>query len=164
MILFRSFLIGFVSGLRSMTGPAVASCAVVYGDLDVSDTPLSFMGCEKAAQILTVAALGEMIADKLPAIPDRRRAPSFIWRITSGALSGATIGASEEALVPGLIAGIAGTIAGTLGGAEGRKKLADLFGCDLPAALVEDATAVGLGMAAVNEGFPPEADSLAVAA
>jgi uncharacterized membrane protein len=42
-----------------------------------------------------------------------------------------------------LVAGVLGAIAGTLGGAKARAALAQSFGRDLPAALIEDVVAVG---------------------
>ncbi|WP_218617018.1 hypothetical protein [[Phormidium ambiguum] IAM M-71] len=43
----------------------------------------------------------------------------------------------------GLVAGIVGAVIGTLGGAAVRSQLATAFGRDLPAALLEDAAAIG---------------------
>lgn len=155
MPLIRAFLCGCVAGLRSMTAPAVVSQAARCGKLDLGETPLAFMACDKTALVLTIMAAGELVADKLPIIPDRRKPPSFAFRIASGGLAGAAIGvsqtgASQDALLPGLLCGAAGAVLGTLGGAAARARLAEAFGCDLPAALVEDATAVGLGVAATQ--------------
>jgi uncharacterized membrane protein len=44
----------------------------------------------------------------------------------------------------GLVAGIIGAVAGTFGGAKARNLLARTFGRDLPAALLEDAVALGI--------------------
>ena len=43
----------------------------------------------------------------------------------------------------GLVAGVIGAVAGTLGGSAIRGQLAAAFGSDRPAALVEDAVAIG---------------------
>jgi len=43
-----------------------------------------------------------------------------------------------------LVAGIIGAVAGTFGGAKARGLLAKTFGRDLPAALLEDAVALGV--------------------
>ena len=63
--------------------------------------------------------------------------------LSAGALCGAGIGAGTGALVAGLIAGVAGAIIGTLGGRAVRARLAAAFGSDRPAALIEDAVAIG---------------------
>jgi uncharacterized membrane protein len=47
-------------------------------------------------------------------------------------------------MIIGLVAGTIGAVAGTLGGAKARGLLARAFGRDLPAALLEDAVAVGI--------------------
>jgi uncharacterized membrane protein len=138
MLLLCAFLVGIVAGLRSMLAPAAVSWAARLGLLAVSNTPLAFMGYQFTPIILTVLAVGELIADKLPQTPSRKQAPAFIARIISGALVGATIGASQQMLALGLVAGAVGAVVGTFGGSAARAKLAALFGKDLPAALVED--------------------------
>ena len=88
-------------------------------------------------------ALGELVTDQLSTTPSRTVPVQFGTRILVGALCGASIGASGGALVLGLIAGIAGAVIGTLGGRAFRGRLAAAFGNDRPAALVEDAIAIG---------------------
>ena len=141
MILLCAALLGLVAGLRSMLAPAVVSWAIRLGLFSVAGTPLAFMGYKYTALILTVFAIGELIADKLPTTPSRKQPVPFGARIVSGALVGATLGASKEMLVLGMLAGVIGAVAGTLGGAAIRGKLAALFGRDLPAALTEDCAA-----------------------
>ena len=137
-----AFILGVIAGLRSMLAPAAVSWAAWLGILHVEDTPLAFMGYRYTHLILTVLALGELVADKTSFIPSRKSPPSFIFRIISGAVCGATIGASVHGLVLGLLLGMAGAVVGTLGGYAARAKLAALFGRDLPAALLEDVTAL----------------------
>ena len=48
------------------------------------------------------------------------------------------------------VAGVVGAVIGTLGGAAVRAKLAQAFGRDLPAALIEDAVAIGGALAIVS--------------
>jgi uncharacterized membrane protein len=50
----------------------------------------------------------------------------------------------------GLVAGAIGAVAGTLGGAALRGRLAAAFGSDRPAAFLEDAAAIALGLLAVG--------------
>ena len=47
-------------------------------------------------------------------------------------------------MIIGLVAGIVGAVAGTFGGTKARSLLARTFGRDLPAALIEDAVALGI--------------------
>jgi uncharacterized membrane protein len=93
---------------------------------------------------LTLIAIGELVNDKLPKTPSRLIPPQFITRIVTSALSGLAIGLSGNGMISGLLAGIIGAVAGTLGGAKARSLLAKAFGRDLPAALLEDAVALGI--------------------
>jgi len=143
MTLTLSFLIGVIAGLRAMTAPAAVSWAARVGWLDLTSTPLAFLGYALTPWIFTVLALVELVTDQLPTTPSRTVPIQFGTRIVVGALTGGAIGASGGALIVGAIAGVAGAIAGTLGGRAGRAKLAAAFGSDRPAALIEDAIAIG---------------------
>ena len=143
-----AFLIGVIGGLRSMTAPAVVSWAARLGWLHVENTWLAFLGFAATPYILSVLAIGELFADKLPKAPSRKAPPGFIARIVTGGLSGAALGASSGATsaswMIGLIAGAVGAIVGTLGGYEFRARLVKATGGkDLPIALLEDAIAIG---------------------
>jgi uncharacterized membrane protein len=138
-----SLLIGVIAGLRAMTAPAAVSCAARVGWLNLTPTPLAFLGYAVTPWIFTALALIELVTDQLPATPSRTVPIQFGTRVLTGGLSGAAIGASGGALVLGLLAGIAGAIAGTLGGRVFRARLAAAFGSDRPAALIEDAVALG---------------------
>src|SRR6201996_4006075 len=119
MIYVLAFLIGVVAGLRSMTAPAAVSWAARLGWLHVENTWLAFLGFAATPYILSVLAIGELIADKLPKTPSRKSPPGFIARILTGALSGAAVGAGSSWTI-GLVAGAAGEMVGTFGGYEFR--------------------------------------------
>jgi uncharacterized membrane protein len=149
-----AFLIGVIAGLRSMTAPAVVSWAAHLGWLNLDNTPLAFLGSRYVPCILSVLAIGELIADKLPKTPSRKTPVPFAGRILTGALSGAALGASSQALIGGLLAGVLGAIAGTLGGYEFRALLVRAIGGkDFPIALLEDAIAIGGALLIVSQGF-----------
>jgi uncharacterized membrane protein len=137
--------IGVIAGLRTMTAPAAVAWAanLHWGGFTLADTPLVFMGSIWAVGAFTLLALLELVADQLPSTPSRKVPVQFGARLAAGALSGAAIGAAHQMLVPGLVAGIVGAAVGTYGGAAARAALAKAFGRDLPAALVEDAVAIG---------------------
>ena len=147
-----AFLIGVVTGLRSLTAPAAVSWAARLGWLHLENTPLAFMGYAATPYIFTVLAIVELIADQLPQTPSRKAPPGFIARIVMGALCGAAFGAVGDSLVAGLVAGVVGAVAGTFGGYEGRVRLARAVGRDLPAALIEDAIAIGAAFFLVSRG------------
>jgi uncharacterized membrane protein len=139
-----AFLIGVIAGPRAMTAPAVVSWAARLGWLHVENTWLAFLGFTATPYIISVLAIGELIADKLPNTPSRKAPPGFIARIVTGGLSGAALGASGGSWIVGLIAGVIGAIAGTFGGYEFRSRLVKATGGkDLPIALLEDLIAIG---------------------
>jgi len=143
-VLVLAFLIGVIAGLRSMTAPAAVSWAARLGWLHVENTWLAFLGFQFTPYIITVMAIGELIADKLPKTPSRKAAGPFGFRIVSGALCGAALGAGANTLLTGAIAGALGAVAGTLGGYEFRARLVSAAGGrGLPIALLEDVIAVG---------------------
>lgn len=146
-----AFLIGVVVGLRSMTAPAVVSWAARLGWLHLENTSLAFLGFAATPYILTVFAIGELIADKLPKTPSRKAPLGFGARIVAGALCGGALGATTGALVEGALAGVLGAVAGTLGGYEFRSRLVKATGGnDLPIALLEDAIAIGAAILIVS--------------
>ena len=135
-ILVFSFLIGVIGGLRAMMAPAIVSWAAGFGRVPLEGSPLHFMSHPVTRHIFGIAALGELVNDKLPKTPSRKAPAPFIARVITGALSGA-------ALIGGLVAGAVGAVAGTLGGAEARSRLVKATGGkDLPIALLEDAVAI----------------------
>ncbi len=120
------------------------------GILSLSGTPLAFLGYAYTPYIFTVAAIGELINDKLPKTPSRKVPPQFIVRVISGALVGGAAGASAGSLWLGVVAGAVGAVIGTLGGSAVRGKLGTIFGKDLPAALLEDVIALVLAVGAIK--------------
>ncbi|HEY2018613.1 MAG TPA: DUF4126 family protein, partial [Bryobacteraceae bacterium] len=118
-----AFLIGVVVGLRSMTAPAAVSWAARLGWLHLENTSLAFLGYAATPYIISVLAIGELIADKLPKTPSRKAPVGLAGRVMSGALCGAAIGASGGELVAGLVFGVLGALAGTFGGYEFRVRL-----------------------------------------
>lgn len=137
-----AFLIGVVAGLRAMTPLAAVSWATRLGWLNLQGTWLSFLGAEITPWIVSLAAIGELINDKLPKTPSRKAPPAFAARIVMGAVSGAALGASSS-MIGGSIAGAIGAVAGTFGGYEFRARLVRATGGnDLPIALLEDVIAI----------------------
>ena len=143
MILLSAFLIGVIAGLRALTAPTLVSWAVRAGWLPLDGTWLQFLGYRWTPWVLSVAALAELINDKLPQTPSRKIPPQFIARVLTGALSGGAIAAVHNGILLGSLVGGAGAVVGTLGGAEVRNRLVEAIGGrDLPIALLEDAIAV----------------------
>ena len=139
-----AFLIGVIAGLRSLTAPAVLSWAASLGWLHLENTGLAFLAYARTRYLLSVLAIVELVADKLPGTPSRRAPASFAARLVTGGLCGAAFGAAGPSRIGGLLAGVVGGIGGILGGHEFRVRLVKATGGnDLPIALVEDVIAIG---------------------
>lgn len=141
-----AFGIGVVAGLRSMLAPAVVAWAVHLRWLNLNDSPFAFIQAESILWILSLAAIGELIADLLPGIPRRTALLPLIARMISGGFCGACLFANAgRSLVVGAALGAAGALLGAFGGYEIRKRLvAKLKAKDLFVALGEDLVAIGL--------------------
>ena len=125
---------GAVCGLRTFTGPAI-----VAGPAH--------------RNVLVLLAAGELIADKLPFMPNRTDPPSLAARFISGAICGMAVAGRRkrgERILSGIVGGTA-ALAAAYAGLQYRRhvKLPSL-----PAALLEDAVAVGAGTAIVSTLCP----------
>lgn len=148
-MLILSLLIGIVAGLRTMMAPTAISWTAACGILALEGSWLAFLGWRFTPWIFTLLAIGELIADQLPATPSRKVPPQFAARLISGGLCGAAIGVGAGSWPLGLALGVIGALIGTLGGAAARARLAAAFGRDWPAALIEDAVAILAALAIV---------------
>lgn len=147
--LILAVLIGAVSGSRTLLAPAAVSWAAYGGWLDLSGSWLFFLGHPVSPWVFTAMAVGELVTDKLPGTPSRKRPFPFASRIVGGAVAGAAIGANAGAWVPGLFVGGLGAVAGTFLFYEARRRMAAAFGRDRPAALIEDAVALTVALLVV---------------
>ena len=144
--------IGVVTGLRSMTAPAAVAWAAHLGWINLSGSPLAFMGSAWAVGIFTVGALGEFVADQLPTTPARTAAVGLTARIVIGLLTGACLSVAGGASywLGALVGGI-GAIAGAFGGYQARVRLVrGLRVPDAAIAIPEDLVAIGLGLLLVS--------------
>lgn len=129
----RALGIGAVAGLRSMTAPASTL----------------FTHDRRLARVARYAALGELIADKLPFVPARTALPSLAFRVAIGGVCGDAVARRQHAsrtggAALGVLGAVAGTYLGyTLRSAVTRRRLVP----DVVVALVEDALAVAAARA-----------------
>jgi uncharacterized membrane protein len=149
MLYGLALLAGIVAGSSTFTAPAAVSWAARLGYLNLNGSWLAFMGYAWTPWIFTLLAVVEMVTDQLPSTPSRKVPMQFGARIVGGALSGATIGAAAGSWIVRLTAGVIGAVIGTFGGAEIRARMAEAFGRDTPAAFIEDAGAIILGLIVV---------------
>ncbi|MGH9532108.1 MAG: DUF4126 family protein [Terriglobales bacterium] len=140
--------IGFVAGLRALTAPAVASWAARLGWLNLTGTPVAFMGSTAAVAIFSLAAIGEFVNDLLPKTPPRTAPAPLIARIAMGALSGACLcAANTQSLLGGAALGGIGGLVGAFAGYQARTRLvASLKVKDALIAIPEDLFAIGLAL------------------
>jgi uncharacterized membrane protein len=120
---------GAVCGLRTFTGPAI-----VAGPAH--------------RNVLVLLAAGELIADKLPFMPNRTDIPGLAARFIAGAICGVVIAGRRkrsDRILSGIVGGTA-ALAAAYAGVQYRRhvKLPPLA-----ATLLEDAVAIGAGKAIV---------------
>ena len=149
------FSIGIIAGLRSLTAPALVSWATRLGWLDLSGSWLSFLSSRAAVLILSLLAVGELIADKLPKTPNRTDLGPLLFRAITGGFSSMAICASaHQSPGIGAMLGVLGGIAGAFAGYEIRHRLVGTFGLpDIGVAVAEDVFAIGGGLLIVSHMF-----------
>jgi uncharacterized membrane protein len=128
MLMALALLFGLIAGLRTMTAPA--AYFLHRGGI--------------AGYVLAIAAFGEYVYDASPKARSRTQPLALSVRILSGAVTGWFV-----AGFGGAAAGAAGAIAGCYGGHALRAALIKATG-SLPAALIEDAIAIGLAFFAAS--------------
>ncbi len=142
----RTFGMGFVAGLRSLTAPAVA--------LASTGSPLTLP--------VSLLAAGELIADKLPITPSRLERPGLGIRICSGAYCAFVLAdAFDGDIGCGLANGILGALTGAWAGYNIRKKLGDSTPVpDILLGMTEDALAISAAfLLAQRDEAPTQPDS-----
>ena len=145
LLIFGAFGIGIVAGLRAFTAPAMLCWATHFGWVNLSDSRLAFLGRPVLVGIVSLLAVGELIADKLPMTPNRTATGPLLGRIASGAFSAfAMATAAQQAVIIASFVGVAGALAGAFGGYYARHFLVKRAGLpDFPIAMTEDLIAVG---------------------
>jgi uncharacterized membrane protein len=137
--------IGVAAGLRSMTPPAVVCWAAHLGWLHLGNSRLASMGSTLTVVVITVLALGELVADKLPFMPSRTAPGPLIGRIVTGALCAMALGvAGGGSSGTAVVLGAVGAVAGSFGGYQVRRQLTKGAGLpDFAVALGEDLVTIG---------------------
>jgi uncharacterized membrane protein len=141
----RTFGMGFVAGLRSMSAPAVSLAA--------TGSPLAL-----PAGIL---AAGELLADKLPIMPSRLEPPGLGARMLSGAYCAFVLAdAFDGDIGCGLSNGILGALTGAWAGYHLRRKLDESTPVpDIILGLAEDVVALSAAyVLAQRDEVPVQSD------
>jgi len=151
-LVISTFGIGIVAGLRSMTSPAIVSWAARLHRIDLSDSRLAWFASAAAVYTVSALGIGELIADKLPFVPNRTSSLPMVFRIFSGAICGAALCISANRLIlQGALLGGLGAVNGAFGGFHVRRILVKhLKFADTVVALAEDTLAIGAGLFIVS--------------
>ncbi|MDR5729277.1 MAG: DUF4126 family protein [Terriglobia bacterium] len=144
-VLLVAFCLGALTGLRTFTPIAVLAWTLHLRYMHIPGSSLHFLHTTAAVVVLTLLAVGELIADKMPNTPSRLKPPGMIGRVIfgfiCGMVSGQAWGANWETCAA---IGLVGAILGALLGYEVRKGWVHTFHWhDFPVALIEDAVAIG---------------------
>lgn len=144
-VLLVAFCLGGLTGLRAFMPLTVLAWMLHLSQGSLPDGPLRFLHETPAVVILTIVAVVEWIADKLPGTPSRLRLPGLVGRAILGAVCGIIAGEAWGASWgAGAIAGLVGAVLGAWVGYEVRTRWArELRWPDLVVALIEDAVAIG---------------------
>jgi uncharacterized membrane protein len=151
-VLLLTFGIGVVSGLRTFTGPGAVVWAAHLGWINLSGTPLAFMGSTWALVLFTILALLEYVGDQLPSTPARTTPMQLGARLVLGVLAGISLAAAGGAsLLLGAICAVVGVLVGTYGGYNARVALVrSLKVPDIAVGVPEDLIAIALGLFVVS--------------
>lgn len=148
LVLAMALGIGVIAGLRALTAPATVSWAAHLGWIQLAGSHLSWVSSIITAAIFTLAAVGEIVNDKLPKTPPRTASPSIVIRMVMGAFAAATLSVGTGgSLWIGALLGAIGALIGTFGGYYVRTGVVKaLHSPDWPIALIEDAVAICGGL------------------
>ena len=137
-------VLGFLSGLRSLTPLALVCWIANWGWIPLVGSRLAFLGTTTGAIIVSILALGELMADKLPQTPSRTDAAPLIARMITGGLCGAAVClAAGQTWLLGVFCGVVGSVVGAFAGYHARRLLVQRFRVpDLMVALAEDCTTI----------------------
>src|SRR5688572_20451823 len=107
----QAALLGLASGGRSTAG--IAAVVLTSRTDDLPGRLASPWG----RRLIPAAALGELVADKLPGVPSRLSPPGLAARVVAGAVAGAALAwrAERSPLAPAIVAAgfaVVGSVAG----------------------------------------------------
>ncbi|HEY0264174.1 MAG TPA: DUF4126 family protein [Granulicella sp.] len=145
-------MLGFATGLRSMSGMAVLCWFVYFDALWVGNDWMAWTGKFWVAVLFTVFALAELVADKMPWIPNRVSPAPLIFRLVMGGLAGAISATSlHGSELEGILLGAIGALLGAILGYNVRKHLVESNGWpDWIVALSEDGITLICAVMALN--------------
>jgi uncharacterized membrane protein len=137
---------GIIAGMRSGSAPALLSnhfCK--HKNNALRGSKWKWFCSKPASNIFSVMAAGEVLADKMPSIPDRISPPGLAGRAVSGALAGMVLDKATKGRTPvAPLVGAGAAIAAAFASFYGRKALSRKI-ADRKIAVVEDLIVYGIG-------------------
>jgi uncharacterized membrane protein len=123
-------LLGFATGLRTLTPIAVLCWYIHVGEISVDGTWAVWTGRLVTAMVFSVLAAGEWVGDKLPQTPNRIAPFPLIARLSFGGFCGAIAAAALRGPgLEGVLLGVLGAAIGAFVGFMARKSLVSTIGC-----------------------------------
>ncbi len=152
LLVLRAGLLGVVAGLRSQ----LPTAALAARDVEPPRGPLGLLASAGGRRAAYLAAVGEIVADKLPVTPSRMDRGPLVGRIVSGGVAGAVLasaaGVRGARLVLPVATAAAAAYLGSWAGYTARAAVGRATGLPDPAvAVAEDVVAVGLAALAVRD-------------
>ncbi|WP_405216411.1 DUF4126 family protein [Agrococcus sp. Ld7] len=149
----RSLALGAAGGMRSVT--PLAAVVATYDDApaDHGWRRWPVLRSPWGRRLIIAMAAGELIGDKMPAIPSRLSPPALLGRVAAAALAGAALGSGAPRAVAARSAALAAAaaLAGAVGGAWCRSAIVEVTGLpDAAVALLEDSAAIALSRGAAH--------------
>jgi uncharacterized membrane protein len=150
--LLRAAALGASSGSRSVTGLAAVALTSTSDD---TGPVASRLGGRTGTTLSSIAAAGELVADKLPGVPSRLAPLGLVPRAAAGATSAAAVARRDghDPTLPGLV-GAAAAIGTAVLGVRLRAAAQQRFGSDRPGAVAEDLLAALLGWLGARRPTP----------
>lgn len=145
-LIWKAAGFGILAGMRSSSAPALLSnhfCK--HPSVDLRRSKWKWFCSKRASGILSVMAVGEVLADKIPSIPDRISPSGLAGRALSGALAGFILDKATGGKTPAALWISAGAaIAATFASFYARKALSQKIP-DKKVAVMEDLITYGTG-------------------
>jgi uncharacterized membrane protein len=155
-------VIGSLAGIRSMSAPAIVGTLSRKNVLADVGGALAVVSKPRFAPTMSLLAFGELVADKLPIVPNRTSVGPLVGRALTGGVSGAVICASKrQSAWLGALIGASAAIGAAYGAYHLRKRVSKgLHVPDAVVALAEDAL-VGVVGAQLVSRLSESADAAA---
>jgi uncharacterized membrane protein len=152
-VYLQSIFMGIIAGMRSMSAPALVSDYLADKQSpEIENSNFKLLASENVATTFKVLAVGEMIADKTPFIPNRISPAPLIGRAISGAICGASLCRDKgERSEVGALAGGLSALASAYGVYYLRKRLGEEGIPDVLLGLIEDSIVIKAGMSILEE-------------